>query len=358
AVYVGRGHPLGNPYRIGSDGTREEVVEKYRGWLDVGVRRGDRNILAALRTLRENSDLVCSCAPKPCHAEVIAEVWARERERLTERPAVFVFGANLAGHHGAGAARYAQAVFDARPGVGAGTTGDAYAIPTKDERLKTLPVERIIPEVRRFLRYASEHPDADFLVTPIGTGLAGYPVDWIAPLFAAPPKNVWFTDPEFDRVVPRPTETRRVIVAGSRSGIDQDTVFRALDALAKKWGGGRFEVIYGEASGVDTHGKRWAEARGCPARSFPAPWGDTGIPGAVIRKRHDGTQYNARAGYARNAWMAAYGTHLAAFWDGVSPGTRSMIEIAQACGLPVWQPPVGEPVVDNRARGGIIDALP
>ncbi len=70
----------------------------------------------------------------------------------------------------------------------------------------------------------------------------------------------------------------------------------------------------------------------------PAPWDVLEVPVAQVRVRRDGTRYNAAAGMARNAWMAAYGTHLVAFWDGKSPGTRGMIRLAEACGLPVWRP--------------------
>jgi hypothetical protein len=336
AVYVGRGHPLGNPFRIGSDGDREAVIARYRARLVARLDAGDRVILAAMRALTEDSDLVCSCAPKPCHADVILEVW---RERIAPTPpAVFVFGSNTAGRHGAGAARYAAAAFGAERGVGDGPTGRAYGIPTKDARLKTLRIPEILPAVRRFLYYAAKHPDTEFVVTPIGTGLAGYPKDWIAPLFAAPGSNVAFIDTGFEALVPKPTIARRVIVAGSRSITDRTMVFDALDRLAAKWSGAqRFEVVCGEARGADTLGREWAQARGYPVRPMPARWAVLDVPGAIVQKR-GGRRYNARAGHDRNAWMAAYGTHLVAFWDGRSRGTRSMIDLAKVCGVPVWVP--------------------
>jgi hypothetical protein len=65
----------------------------------------------------------------------------------------------------------------------------APAIPTKDERLVTLPLERIAPYVRTFLDYAQAHPELEFMVTRIGCGLAGYSDDQIAPMFADAPNN-------------------------------------------------------------------------------------------------------------------------------------------------------------------------
>lgn len=104
---------------------------------------------------------------------------------------IFVFGSNLAGRHGKGAALYARQHFGAQYGVGVGPTGRCYAIPTKDWYLKTLPLEFILEHVIQFIEYAKRHPELKFLVTPIGTGLAGYTVEQIRPLFPKQlPENV------------------------------------------------------------------------------------------------------------------------------------------------------------------------
>jgi hypothetical protein len=102
---------------------------------------------------------------------------------------IFVFGSNEAGRHGKGAALYARRHHGAAYGVGFGRTGHAWAIPTKDAQLRTLPLERIAHYVGLFLTYAREHPELAFKVTAIGTGLAGYKHDDIAPMFARAPAN-------------------------------------------------------------------------------------------------------------------------------------------------------------------------
>lgn len=102
---------------------------------------------------------------------------------------IFVFGSNLAGRHGKGAALHARQHFRAEYGVGVGRTGHAYAIPTKSHSLVVLPLAQIAGYVRDFLAYASEHPELDFQVTAVGTGLAGYKHEQIAPLFALAPSN-------------------------------------------------------------------------------------------------------------------------------------------------------------------------
>lgn len=102
---------------------------------------------------------------------------------------IFVFGSNLAGRHGKGAALHARSVHGAVYGVGVGRTGQAYAIPTKDAQLRTLPIQQIARHAAAFLEYARAHPELEFQVTRIGCGLAGYKDQDIAPLFAGAPEN-------------------------------------------------------------------------------------------------------------------------------------------------------------------------
>jgi hypothetical protein len=103
---------------------------------------------------------------------------------------IFVFGSNLAGIHGAGAAHLARKQFGAVYGVGVGPSGRSYAIPTKDERIITLPLDRIQQYVSEFVWYATMHQNSTFLLTPVGCGLAGYTHSDIAPLFKGVPQNV------------------------------------------------------------------------------------------------------------------------------------------------------------------------
>lgn len=102
---------------------------------------------------------------------------------------IFVFGSNEAGRHGAGAALFARRHHGAVYGVGRGRTGNAYALPTKDGRIRTLPLEAIAANVDEFIRYARANPALTFTVTRIGCGLAGYSDAQIAPLFRSAPAN-------------------------------------------------------------------------------------------------------------------------------------------------------------------------
>lgn len=103
---------------------------------------------------------------------------------------IFVFGSNLAGVHGAGAARHAYEKRGAIWGRGQGLQGTSYAIPTKDRWIKTLPLDRIAFYVQNFLDFVVfDRPEFTFEITPIGCGLAGYNINQIEPLFGTLPAN-------------------------------------------------------------------------------------------------------------------------------------------------------------------------
>ena len=91
---------------------------------------------------------------------------------------IFVFGSNLGGHHGGGAARVAVNKFGAVWGQGVGHQGQCYAIPTMQGG-----VETIKPYVDQFVDFAKNHGELFFYVTRIGCGIAGFRDEDIAPLF-------------------------------------------------------------------------------------------------------------------------------------------------------------------------------
>lgn len=91
---------------------------------------------------------------------------------------IFVFGSNLQGYHGGGAARVAINRFGAKFGVGVGLQGQSYAIPTMQGGVDTIK-----PYVDEFIEFARQHPELTFYVTRIGCGIAGFSDKQIAPLF-------------------------------------------------------------------------------------------------------------------------------------------------------------------------------
>jgi hypothetical protein len=112
---------------------------------------------------------------------------------------VFVFGSNLQGVHGAGAAATAKRIWGAREGVGKGLTGQAYAFPTKkvptgEQRQFTL--DELSESFRELFEVAAKNPQKEFMLSPVGTGLGGYSLDEIAGVIArhSVPGNVRFVD--------------------------------------------------------------------------------------------------------------------------------------------------------------------
>lgn len=111
-------------------------------------------------------------------------------DRAMEDPnSIFVFGSNLNGWHGAGAARDAAESYGAIPGKGFGMQGRSYAIPTKDREIETLLLGDIADYIQRFFITAEVLIGKRFIVTRIGCGLAGYSDNDIAPLFTGAPEN-------------------------------------------------------------------------------------------------------------------------------------------------------------------------
>lgn len=105
---------------------------------------------------------------------------------------IFTMGTNEAGRHGRGAALYARQHYGAIYGQGEGIQGQSYGIPTKDRNIKTLPLDKIKVYVDRFIEYAKNHPEDTFILTAVGTGLAGYKHSDMAPMFIDAPNNVDF----------------------------------------------------------------------------------------------------------------------------------------------------------------------
>lgn len=69
SVYIGRPSKWGNPFVVGKDGTRTEVIEKFKNWLTENKEKKT----AAKRELK-GKDLVCFCSPLPCHGDVLIEI--------------------------------------------------------------------------------------------------------------------------------------------------------------------------------------------------------------------------------------------------------------------------------------------
>lgn len=102
----------------------------------------------------------------------------------------FVFGSNIKGEHWGGAAKQAHEQFGAEWGVGEGLTGMCYAFPTLNADMQRFDYIEMVNVRAAFYRCARAHPELEFLLTPVGTGIAGYSKEYINDLFLSLPSNV------------------------------------------------------------------------------------------------------------------------------------------------------------------------
>lgn len=218
-----------------------------------------------------------------------------------------VFGSNLQGIHQTGDARFAQQYRGAQAGVGEGWCGRSYALPVFVTPTEKMPNLLLMNDaVGRFVDFARCHPQYHFMVLRSALGCGTQPDQWldeqVYPLVQGMPDNCVL--PGIWQSVPR------LIIAGSR-GVAQAETLGHLQDWSSAFAG---EVVSGMAQGVDTWGQLWARSRQLPVVEVPALW----------------NVYGKSAGFIRNTWMAWYGTHLMAIWDGESRGTRQMIQTARA----------------------------
>lgn len=103
---------------------------------------------------------------------------------------IFVFGSNLNGWHTGGAANQAKLYFEATEGQSMGRQGKCYAIPTLDESMKKLSLSEMKLHIEIFKNYAIRNNLNEFLLTPIGTGIAGFSLQEIKSILPEFPPNV------------------------------------------------------------------------------------------------------------------------------------------------------------------------
>lgn len=127
----------------------------------------------------------------------------------------------------------------------------------------------------------------------------------------------------------------RIIIAGSRdfnnyNFLEQEclNLFESNPTLFKF-----IEIISGHANGVDRLGETFAKKHNYPVRKFEADWNNINVLPCLIKYNKSGNPYNALAGFNRNRKMAEYASKtsgmLLAFWNGASPGTKNMLDLAK-----------------------------
>ena len=114
-------------------------------------------------------------------------------ENITElhEDEILVFGSNMAGHHGGGAARTAHEKFGAKWGKAEGLSGQSYAFPTLNRDYSKRTIEELKASKDKLYICAMLNPETTFFVTKVGTGIAGFTLEEMRDVFEGEkPKNV------------------------------------------------------------------------------------------------------------------------------------------------------------------------
>lgn len=310
AISVCNGSAINNPFRLFSSMSSEEMHKAYKEWLLT-----QPELLLLMRQILPGRPLTglgldeWEIAEVWLYNEIASGLW--DQHIKPER--IFVFGSNLAGRHGKGAALHARKYYGAEPGVGAGMTGHSYALPTKNADLTSRTLFEVLDAYADFFDFAASKPDIEFMFTRAGCGLAGLPEsDLMEFAVKNAPSNValpgtWQASRE--NIKPR------VLITGSKTFFRYREFEEKMDTLLCRLGD--IEIVSRGGQAIDQMAERYAVSHSCSIRRIPGFW----------------HQFRQDAEMARDLRSTWYSTHMVAFWDGMSPGTETTIKVAKEGGL-------------------------
>jgi hypothetical protein len=196
-----------------------------------------------------------------------------------------VFECTLAGTLDQGAAKLASLGFDARPGLGAGPSGNSYAIPTANSQGRPLAVDVVRSYVLDFFKYATDRPTEQFRITLIGQNLGPTDRELIVPLFRSAPANCLLPGTWLDRFG-RMKLTRLLVGAGATSLTQPEVAQDFAEFLrmsAPLWSAGPVELISLGPAGATVAVDRFAKAEGYRHRVLPVDEQRFGLHSALAR---------------------------------------------------------------------------
>ncbi|OKH45314.1 hypothetical protein NIES2101_26775 [Calothrix sp. HK-06] len=286
---------------------------------------------------------------------------------------IFVFGSNVEGRHGKGAALDALNKFGAIYGQSSGLQGSSYGIVTKDlsKGVCSIPLSQIESQIQDLCYHANSTPDIKYLLTPIGTSNAGYSMQEIIDILPDTfPSNVWIPEQFAYRYISK--NTMHVMFTGNRiksfdSAAERDDAYSHLSKLinraikrAIEWGHDTIHFISGMALGVDTAACEFVLAQkskghsinilltaAVPCLNQDAKWRHHDKEKYhLLREQCDYIKYVSNCDYSgaggakcldnRNKWMLSklVGTHdmAIAIHHGGSGGTQNCINDLSAAG--------------------------
>lgn len=330
-IYIGRPSILCNPFVIGLDGDRKEVIKKYERYLLESIRLGDKEIIDCLLIDCEGKRLGCHCHPEPCHGEVVAKcrawlkaglfdmwmttpvnIYSQSEDQLGRMLSNFY--ASPVRHPEYGEFKTIEGFwhwlstcchfnefrsingFEAKQ-FGTKLKDVKVPIPDFEDKIMEMIKLKILQNPAIFRRFVKS------TVPFVHNYVYG---DRTNPKVVDLPKYRWIVD-RIEALRSEFQKQSKVIIAGGREITDPALVERAI----KESGFNVNLIISGLARGVDTLGKDYADANRIDCARYPANW----------------NKYNKAAGGIRNLQIGVVADKLIAIWDGESKGTKDMISL-------------------------------
>lgn len=330
-VYVGRPSILCNPFIIGLDGDRSEVIEKYQAYLLESIRLGDKEFIDYMLNDCEGKGLGCHCHPEACHAEVIArciawlkaglfDVWMKTPVNIYSQ-SEDTLGRMLSNFYSSTVSHPEYGDFATIEGfwhwLSTGCQFNEYRtmngfsakqagtkmkdikvpVPYFEDKIMEMIKLKILQNPAIFRRFVKSSVPFEHKYV-YGDRANAKVVDL--------PKYKWIVD-GIEALRQEFQKQTKVIIAGGREITDPALVERAI----KESGFNVNLVISGLARGVDTLGKDYANKHDIDCARYPANW----------------NKYKKAAGGIRNLQMGMVADKLIAIWDGESKGTKDMISL-------------------------------
>ena len=350
AIYGGRGSVYGNPFPIDKDNDRETVIKKFEEYFINEIVSNNRDIISGLKKLNKDSILVCFCVPyNKCHLETVERIWNEindlssgdfdkgVKEYILKHSDMYLLENDGVDHlniYSRGKTELGRFLSNftlspfTHPKFGSFNTIEGFwqYIKTgkKYECFRTLSgmdCKKISKQYEKqdcdnFQRYIKEaillkiesNEKFKLLLKESTLPLTHYYYygDQSSYKIIIPDNNKWVISYIEDIRKYLNNKALKLIIAGSRSIEDYDKLKDIFNTLPYPV----IEIVDGMARhGVDMLGVKLANELSIPLKEFPADW----------------DKYKKPAGMIRNKEMSVYANGLLALWNGVSPGTKDII---------------------------------
>lgn len=246
---------------------------------------------------------------------------------------IYVFDTDEGGYHNTPSARNAVNKAGAEKNKGFGIQGNSFAIPVLDRKNKPLTLTKIMPGIRKFIRYAKDNPNDEFIVSSIGVDSVKYPKDIIAPFFVDYPSNVSFIDNEYSDCIPAVSEYPiRLLVASSRNFKDIKLIFEVKEKLTHFYNLKELEYIPVSETFAGRIMNGYNSKHNVASMVIKTQWDRMDLPVMTPKENARGT-INSSAYFDKLALCIANSTDLLLFDDYRDKDIFSILKLVDGIGI-------------------------